>query len=72
MLKWASSLDQLWQTPGLVSLLTIGAAAFFAIILFIVALRADKTFANGVLVLVTLPAVNWTDRRPDTGGSAVS
>jgi hypothetical protein len=53
-LNWASSLDQLWQTPGMASALALGAVLFFAIVLIVVAVRASKTVANVALVLIAL------------------
>lgn len=54
---WASSLDQLWRSPSLPLWLTLAAAGFFGIILFITLLRAEKSVANGALTVITLLAI---------------
>ena len=54
---WASSLDDLWRSPSFPMWLTLGAAGFFAIILLITLLRAEKSVANGALAVITLLAV---------------
>jgi hypothetical protein len=54
---WAASLDHLWRSPSLPMWLTLAAAGFFALILLITLLRADKSVANGVLAVITLLAI---------------
>jgi hypothetical protein len=54
---WAASLDRLWSSPAFPMWLTLAAAAFFAIILFITLLRADKSVANGALTVIALLAI---------------
>ena len=46
---WASSLDQFWRSPAFPMWLTLAAAGFFAIIVLITLLRAEKSVANGAL-----------------------
>lgn len=54
---WALPLDQFWRSPAFPMWLTLGAAAFFGIVVLIMALRADKSVANGALVVITLLAI---------------
>jgi hypothetical protein len=54
---WASSLDQLWRSPAFPMWLTLVAAGFFAVIVLITLLRAEKSVANGALTVITLLAV---------------
>jgi hypothetical protein len=54
---WATSLDQLWRSPAFPMWLTLAAAGFFAIIVLITLLRADKSVANGALTVITLLAI---------------
>jgi hypothetical protein len=54
---WAASLDRIWSSPAFPMWLTVAAAAFFAIILFITLLRADKSVANGALTVIALLAI---------------
>lgn len=53
---WATSLDQFWRTPAFPMWLTLIAAGFFAVIVLITLLRAEKTVANGALTVITLLA----------------
>jgi len=53
----ASSLDQLWRAPTFPMWLTLAAAGFFAIIMLITLLRAEKSVANGALTVITLLAI---------------
>jgi hypothetical protein len=69
-LNWASSLDQLWQTPGMAPALAMGAALFFAIVLIVVAVRASKTVANGALVLIALASTATMGYMQFRGGQA--
>jgi hypothetical protein len=54
---WATSLDQFWRTPAFPMWLTLIAAAFFAIMVLITLLRAEKSVANGALTVITLLAI---------------
>jgi hypothetical protein len=54
---WASSLDQIWQSPAFPMWLTLAAAGFFGIIVLVTLLRAEKSVANGALAVITLLAV---------------
>ena len=54
---WATSLDQLWRSPALPMWATLIAAGFFALVVLIVLLRADKTMANGALAVIALLAI---------------
>lgn len=54
---WASSLDQIWRSQQFPMWLTLAAAGFFAILLLITLLRAERSVANGALTVITLLAV---------------
>lgn len=54
---WASALDQMWRSPAFPMWLTLAAAGFFAVIVLITLLRAEKSVANGALTVITLLAV---------------
>jgi hypothetical protein len=54
---WASTLDQMWRSSAFPTWLTLAAAGFFAIIVLITLLRAEKSVANGALTVITLLAV---------------
>jgi hypothetical protein len=54
---WANSLDQIWRSPTFPMWLTVAAAGFFAVIVLITLLRAEKSVANGALTVITLLAV---------------
>jgi hypothetical protein len=54
---WAASLDQFWRSPTIPMWLSLAAAGFFAIIVLITLLRAEKSVANGVLTVITLLAI---------------
>lgn len=54
---WASSLDQFWRSPSFPMWVTLAAAGFFAILLLITLLRAEKSVANAALTVITLLAV---------------
>lgn len=73
---WASSLDQLWRSPAFPVWLTLAAAGFFALIVLVTLLRAEKSVANGALTVITLLAIGIavaaTIRRFDTGGQGGS
>lgn len=55
-MNW-TSLDQFWRSPAFPTGLTLAAAVFFAFILFLTLIRAEKSVANGVLAIVTLLAI---------------
>src|ERR1700727_3933944 len=54
---WASSLDQMWRSPAFPMWLTLAAAGFFAVIVLLTLVRAEKSVANGALTVITLLAV---------------
>jgi hypothetical protein len=54
---WDSSLDHLWRSPSFPMWLTLAAAGFFAILMLITMVRAEKSVANGALTVITLLAV---------------
>jgi hypothetical protein len=54
---WASSLDQIWRSPEFPMWATLAAAGFFALVLLITLLRAERSVANGALTVITLLAV---------------
>ena len=54
---WATPLDQFWHSPTLWMWLTLAAAGFFAIVLLVTLLRAEKSVANGALTVITLLAI---------------
>jgi hypothetical protein len=58
-MNWASAntLDQMWRSPSFPMWLTVAAAGFFAVIVLITLLRAEKSVANGALTVITLLAV---------------
>ena len=55
--EWASSLDHIWRSPSFPMWATLAAAAFFAVLLLITLIRAEKSVANGALTVITLLAV---------------
>src|SRR6476660_8519685 len=73
---WASSLDYLWRSPSFPMWLTLAAAGFFAIILLVTLLRAERSVANGALTVITLLAIGVaaaaTIRGFGPGGTAAS
>ncbi|MEO6946567.1 MAG: hypothetical protein ABI146_07250 [Nitrobacter sp.] len=54
---WATSLDEFWRSPTFPMWLTLAAAGFFAIILLLTLIRAEKSVANGALAVITLLAI---------------
>jgi hypothetical protein len=54
---WASSLDHIWRSPSFPMWLTLAAAGFFAVLMLITLIRAEKSVANGALTVITLLAV---------------
>ena len=73
---WASSLDLFWRSPSFPMWLTLAAAGFFALILLITVLRAEKSVANGALTVITLLSIGVaaaaTIRGFGPGGEAAS
>jgi hypothetical protein len=54
---WLPSLDEVWRSPTFPMWLTLAAAGFFALIVLITLLRAEKSVANGALTVITLLAI---------------
>jgi hypothetical protein len=54
---WLPSLNEIWRSPTFPMWLTLAAAGFFALILLITLLRAEKSVANGALTVITLLAI---------------
>ncbi len=54
---WATSFDHIWRWPSSPTWLTMAAAGFFAVIVLITLLRAEKSVANGALAVITLLAI---------------
>src|ERR1700755_2955730 len=54
---WLGPLDQIWRSPEFPMWATLGPPGFFALILLITLLRAEKSVANGALTVITLLAV---------------
>ncbi len=54
---WAASLSDIWYASNFPMWLTIIAAVLFAVILVITMMRAEKSAANGALIVITLLAV---------------
>ncbi|GEC15916.1 hypothetical protein [Nitrobacter winogradskyi] len=54
---WVTSLDQVWRSSAFPMWLTLAGAVFFAFIVFLTLIRAEKSVANGVLTIITLLAI---------------
>jgi hypothetical protein len=54
---WATSFDQIWRSAAFPMWMTLAAAGFFALILLITLLRAERSVANGALTVITLLAI---------------
>jgi hypothetical protein len=54
---WLGPLDQIWRSPEFPMWATLAAAGFFALIMLITLLRAERSVANGALTVITLLAV---------------
>jgi len=54
---WAITLEQFWHSPTFPMWVTLAAATFFAIVLLVTLVRAEKTVANGALTVITLLAI---------------
>ena len=52
-----NSLDQLWNSAAFPMWLSLAAAAFFALIVLITLIRAERSVANGALTVITLLAI---------------
>lgn len=67
---WATSLDHLWRSATWPVWLAFAAAVFFALIVLVTVLRAEKSVANGALAMIALLAIGVavaaTLRNPDT------
>jgi hypothetical protein len=55
---WASWLDQIWRSASFPMWVTLAAAGFFAILMLITLVRAERSVANGALTVITLLAVS--------------
>src|SRR5258705_9259046 len=64
---WASSLDYLWRSPSFPMWLTLAAAGFFAIILLVTLLRAERSVANGALTVISLLGIGVAAAAPIGG-----
>lgn len=58
-MNWAflAPIEALWHSPAFPMWASLGAAAFFGIVLLITLLRADRSLANGALAIITLLAI---------------
>jgi hypothetical protein len=54
---WPTSLDQIWRSSAFPMWLTLAAAAFFALLMLITLVRAEKSVATGALTVIALLAV---------------
>ena len=54
---WPTSFNEIWHSPTFPMWLTLAAAGFFALILLVTLLRAEKSVANGALTVITLLAI---------------
>jgi hypothetical protein len=54
---WPPSLEQIWYSATFPMWLTLAASGFFALILLVTLLRAEKSVANGALTVITLLAI---------------
>jgi hypothetical protein len=70
---WPTSFDEIWHSPTFPMWLTLAAAGFFALILLVTLLRAERSVANGALTVITLLAIGVavaaTIRGFDPGGA---
>lgn len=75
---WPPLLDEMWRSPTFPMWLTLAAAGFFALILLITLLRAERSVANGALTVITLLAIGVAVAAtirgfgPDAAGTARS
>src|ERR1043166_6994854 len=58
-MNWAlpASIEEIWRSPTFPMWLTLAAAGFFALILLVTLLRAERSVANGALTVITLLAI---------------
>jgi hypothetical protein len=54
---WATTLEQFWHSPTFPMWITLAAAGFFALVLLVTLIRAEKSVANGALTVITLLAI---------------
>ena len=54
---WATPLEQIWHSPEFPMWAALAAAGFFALILLVILVRAERSVANGALAVITLLAV---------------
>src|SRR5947207_13781496 len=54
---WATTLEQVLHSPTFPMWVTLAAASFFALVLLVTLIRAEKTVANGALTVITLLAI---------------
>jgi hypothetical protein len=54
---WLTQLEAFWHSPAFPMWATLVGAAFFAIVLLVTLLRADRSVANGALAIITLLAI---------------
>lgn len=73
---WTSSLEQFWHSPTFPIWLTLATAGFFAIMVLIMVLRAERSVANAMLAVITLLAIGVTSAAtlrgfgPDSRGAS--
>src|SRR6516225_8233689 len=54
---WDTPLDHIWRSAAFPMWITLAAAGFFALIVLLTLVRAEKSVANGALTVITLLAV---------------
>ncbi|WP_375413248.1 hypothetical protein [uncultured Bradyrhizobium sp.] len=54
---WLPSVNEIWRSPTFPMWLTLAAAGFFALIVLIILLRAEKSVANSALSVISLLAI---------------
>lgn len=54
---WLAQLEAFWHSPAFPMWATLIGAAFFAMVLLVTLLRADRSVANGALAIITLLAI---------------
>jgi hypothetical protein len=54
---WPASLDQIWSSSAFPMWLTLAAAGFFALLMLVTLVRAERSVANGALTVIALLAV---------------
>lgn len=71
---WLAQLETFWHSPAFPMWATLIGAAFFAIVLFVTLLRADRSIANGALAIIALLAIGVAGAatvRHNAGTSAI-